>query len=995
MSNDSDTALTEEQVREKARGVLDRVAEADDKPAAARQALSRIEASRLRVAVLELSLSGAAEVRSALVEAALNSDDETLRRTASESLIHLVDTPEFMELVQRCMDMDDDFVRQRAVGAVEELPDERALDVLIAGIRDPEESVRRTAASALGWVAVSRYGTLKNAFIEALNDPEGGLSTTVVESDDPQLRRQMARTLGYLANPETLQVLKRLSRDEDSDVTREAVLALVSIGTEEALNEVKKKLPTASYVVASSTLDAVATEFGNTSPELLECIKLALEHESAEVRRHAVLMLNGYESKEAADLLANCTADEDFEVAHRAADVLRSQYPNLSLDWLGEDIVRRAGENATLAVWEAGSVGSESAEEGDVEGADDSREMLERAAMHGGPSARSNAVSELSTLVDIADSEALQNALKDPDPTMRSAAAESLDYTRNAGFLLDVLKSHDDPLVRRRALQDLIQNPGGRSEQKGPSRDLQFSSERTAPLEMFSYFLESLHDEDEGVQQEACNGIRYCAETAGYSPVRETLEELDALSDSEDASFMIREEASRVRESVEETRSLDLAADCIDQVMDWWKRLSSYATAVEYRPDSGEWDVERGTGMESERIGEDWPREFGISQDNAEALEQAVTGDGTLAAKPGAAIVKRMWNLLDSGITATAAAARTLRLAGKGDYVERIDQWREVIEEAPARDWGEDEALQQWCTALTRHRKLARLELALGAGALDGRWQEARPLVEDDDPWTRLMAGAALSGEDRMSSSGIDELAEAAESCAGNQQYAHPVARAGVALAEAGRTQGVDLLHRALQNAGMRLRGFFTHRLTSACTADEAARATEEWLEGRTLESTADYAVAGGLVAGGRAEQTNWTETEPPEDDTERRCTYLGYRCLHGDEDAATELVDMARNGGNHEQLCSALHLGVGRVRSATTVLAAVADADTTFRVKAECGSVLVSRGHPGSVEWFQRVLKGAEGRRHALLTDGLARGIEHGIRLMLERRDVNMGRFI
>ncbi|MEF8788152.1 MAG: HEAT repeat domain-containing protein, partial [Planctomycetota bacterium] len=150
MSDDSDIALTEEQVRKKARAVLDRVAEAGDKVSAARQALSQIDASRLRVAVLELSLSGDPEVRSALVEAGLESDDETLRRTAAESLIHLVDTADFMELVQRCMEMDDDFVRQRAVGAVEELPDPRALAVLVAGIQDPEESVRRSAASALG-----------------------------------------------------------------------------------------------------------------------------------------------------------------------------------------------------------------------------------------------------------------------------------------------------------------------------------------------------------------------------------------------------------------------------------------------------------------------------------------------------------------------------------------------------------------------------------------------------------------------------------------------------------------------------------------------------------------------------------------------------------------------------------------------------------------------------------------------------------------------------
>ncbi|MEF8788345.1 MAG: HEAT repeat domain-containing protein, partial [Planctomycetota bacterium] len=877
----------------------------------------------------------------------------------------------------------------------EELPDPRALDVLVAGIQDPEESVRRSAASALGWVAVSRYGTLKHAFIEALNDPETGLSTTVVESDDPQLRRQMARTLGYLANPETLQVLKRLSRDEDSDVTREAVLALVSIGTEEAMNEVQKKLPTASYVVASSTLDAVATEFGNTSPELFECIKLALEHDSPQVRRHAVLMLNGYETKDAADLLAKCTADEDFEVAHRAADVLRSQYPNLSLDWLGEDIVRRAGENATLAVWEAGSVGSESAEEGDEEGADDSREMLERAAMHGGPSARSNAVSELSTLMDIADSEALQKALEDDDPTMRSAAAESLDYTRNAGFLLKVLKTHDDPLVRRRALQDLIQNPGGRSTQKGPSRDLQFSSERTAPLELYSYFLESLQDEDEGVQQEACNGIRYCVETAGYSPVRETFRELDALSDREDASFMIREEASRVRESVEETESLDLAADSVDNILDWWGRLSRYATAISYKTDAGTWDIERGTGLESERIEDDWPREFGLSKENAEALEEAVQGDGTLAAKPGAAVVKRIRGLLTSGAKATAAAARGLRLAGKEEYAERLDEWSEIVEEAPAPDWGDGETLEEWYTELRRLKKLARLELALCAGALAGRWEQARPLIEDDDPWVRLMAAAALCGEERMSSDGVDEVAEAAESCAGEEDYAHPVARAGVALAEAGRTDGLDLLHRALPHANTRLRGFFTHRLTSACTDEETARTAEEWLEGRTLETVADYSIAIGLVAGGRAEEADWTETEPPEDETELRCAYLGYRCLHGDEDAANELIDMARNGESHQQLCSAIYLGVGRVRSATTVLAAVADAEVTFRVKAECGSVLVSRGHPGSVDWFQRVLKGAEGRRHALLTDGLSRGIEHGTRLMLERRDVNMGRFI
>jgi hypothetical protein len=293
-----------------------------------------------------------------------------------------------------------------------------------------------------------------------------------------------------------------------------------------------------------------------------------------------------------------------------------------------------------------------------------------------------------------------------------------------------------------------------------------------------------------------------------------------------------------------------------------------------------------------------------------------------------------------------------------------------------------------------RRQKSTLLEVALAQAGLSGDWEEVGGFLDDDEKWMRLLAAAALSDTGHMSDSGMDKLADAADTVDEDEEYARPVARAGIALAETGRNRGIDLLHRALGAGDVRLRGRYIHRLTSACTDAETAALVGEWLDGKTLESLADYSVACGLLAAGQEDiQPEITERQP--DDGELRSAYLGYRCLRGDEEAAAELIDLLRHGESSEQLCSALYLGVGRVRSATTVLAAVADTDVTFGVKAECGSVLISRGHPGSVDWFQRVLKGASGSRHSRLTDGLCRGIEQGIRLMCERRDVNTGRFV
>ena len=1000
MGKESGRALTQAQVRKFARRQLDAVDDADDKRAAAEEALARCDSTGIKEAVLELSLSSPEEVRDAFVVSALHSEDRSLVRTAAESLMHMSSMGEFVDLLEECMDADEQVVRQRAAEAVDQTSDPRALSLLAKALEDEEIAVRRAAAGTLEWIAASRYRPLKDAALKQMRDPESELFLATVNNDDPQVRLHLARSLGYTASESSVPLLKRLAVDDDREVRHEALMGLANIKSEEAMEVVSENIPGSEYVTISSVLDTLATNLGPASERFLEFLKQALDHKEPEVRRHAVLMLYKYPPSQSKELLLAAAKDKDFEVAQRAAELLRVRFPGKAGEWLEEEALQSDEDTATLAIWEAGNVGQEAdrhPERG--ESSEEVEGMLERTAMRGSPATRTHAVSELSTLRDIAQSEALKAALVDDDSSVRSAAADSLTYTRDAGYLVDIVRTHSDPLIRRRALEALMDNPGGVVDKSGPQRTLDFSYTRTAPVAMFRYFMDALDDEDEGVKRYACEAIGQCAGNTGAAPVRAATDRLDELARDSSVSQMTRETASRVIEEMEEMECAELILTSTKNTLAWFVPITVHTDALDYNRSEKTFRVKPEAGVQAGQVQDLWENRLSIPEENIKTMVDAVRNGTEIPLDEGKVILRRLTRAVRTALTLICRGARALRQMGRKDHLEHVQKWLEALKKAPAPEWGEAGFLGKWekylrwlrgCAMASTIRAVQELSDNYDASALD-------EVADSDDPMVRL---SALTEKAYLMSNREDVLDEIEDLCGKyddeEEDLAVALGRAGVLLLESGRESGAEYTAQALEDADSLDRVDLTWKVMFACREESAADMVDAQISECEPGSFAGLTLGCALRGAGREPGADPIPEELPDDaSSEVKCACLGLEAMRGDKKAADRLKEVLRRGTGKVRFYSALFLGLARVWSATGVLAAVSDSDVPFVLRLLCGSMLVRRGHSGSLNWFQKVVKGTSGTHEARTGVELAKGVEDCVGLMLHCNDVNVGRFV
>ncbi|MCK4375504.1 MAG: HEAT repeat domain-containing protein, partial [Candidatus Brocadiae bacterium] len=433
------SALNQPQIMVLARQAVNEVEAADDMGAAARRVLADAPERQVRQAIVEISVAAPDRVTGALVGAALRSGDEQLVRTAADLLIDARDSPQALDVLRQCLTLPDPPVRQRAVEAMESFSDPATVSLLPAALQDESDSVRSAATSAIGLIVGLASHPLRQPILDELADPDSDLAQALIANEDRYVRRQAVQGLAIGSSDAVLPTLEKLCADEDDEVRHEAVLCLTAIGTERATELMATMLEDTSYVVASSVLDMLAARLGATSAKLLEHVKRGMGHSLPEVRRGAVLMLNRFGGDEVLPVLEKATRDDDFEVARRAADMLRKFQAGAEVGWLAEGMAAESAGQRALVVWEAGSIGLEAASDavaGETAADRGFAPMLERALREGSASDRMHAVNELSGLLDIARESAMRDALDDPDPSVRSRAADTLQYTRDASFLV-------------------------------------------------------------------------------------------------------------------------------------------------------------------------------------------------------------------------------------------------------------------------------------------------------------------------------------------------------------------------------------------------------------------------------------------------------------------------------------------------------------------------------------------------------------------------------
>jgi HEAT repeat protein/CHAT domain-containing protein len=173
---------------------------------------------------------------------ALRDWHESARNAAAGALAGVSHALPF-ESAQRLLGAPDRGVRVAGVERLSDLGDRRAIDPLVASLRDADKSVRASAAAALDqlgwpvphdagaadyWIAKGQWVRLEGWGQDAIESLKRNLKDT-----DAQMRRSAARTLGWLDSPLALEPLVAALRDGDACVRRLAIQSLERIGSTE------------------------------------------------------------------------------------------------------------------------------------------------------------------------------------------------------------------------------------------------------------------------------------------------------------------------------------------------------------------------------------------------------------------------------------------------------------------------------------------------------------------------------------------------------------------------------------------------------------------------------------------------------------------------------------------------------------------------------------------------------------------------------------------
>jgi HEAT repeat protein len=983
------TQKSEQQVRAVARRVLDRIEEAEDREKLAERALEQVDDPRVRQAIVEGATGEPDAVTRAVMAAALHSGDERLMQLAAELVVDLSDKPSGVELLEECFEFPDEDIRRRAVEALESFAEPELLQRLADALQDPADVVRRSAAGTFGIIIGTPSHELRQEMLAAFSNPEDPFSHAVINNDDVQVRRQVTQSLAFVDTDDVLPTLEKLGHDEDEEVRQETVLSLAAIGSDEATEMLKRFVLDPAYRVASSALDMLASLLGGGSSAMLEVLERALDHPLPEVRRHVVLMLNRFDASQVEGILAKAAADDDFEVSRHAGEMLRSLGLGEKIDWLQEEMEDQVAGERARTVWEAGNIGQEKGVSADQTRREDVIPYLERIVRTGTPSEKVHALNELSSLVDIGTSEAMQAALHDDDSSVRSRAADTFSYTRDAGFLVQMLRTHEDPHVRRRAAEALISNPGGPREEGRLSTTLSFTSARTEGMVLFGHFLDALEDRDPGVQQHACEAVRECARRVQLLPVRRTVAELDRLIDEEDTSVLLREDAEHTIDIIGKATYAAALADGVDRVLEWRGTIAREAHSLEW---DGEAEGLTTDGLDAAAT-ERWTDEYSLSEEQLGELRAAASGEGALIGKTARTILTGLTRDMCAVSNCVVHAARALRLIGQEGVEETLEQWAGAMATGPRLAWEGAPEGERRLRRIERTRRRAWLEARRAAESYkdDPTTDYLEELVGDDDDWLKMVgltAAAELGREGHL-----DRLADLCAEHEDERAYCEPLASAALALLEAGRPEGARAARAVLDMAELDDRVDLTHGLVAVAQHDGPRALLMQEIEGHELTDLPAVCMA--LACRGAGAPLSSFQVPAPEGDRELRCSLLALRAMDNDAEAAAALEEMLRGEDFPAQYLSSCYLDLARVWSAVLIFSSVRDQDVPYALSLVCSRALVHRGHPAGLSWFQKAGKSVAGRPEARMMTQMGKAVEDTIPLMLKCNDVNVGRFV
>ena len=329
----------------------------------------------------------------------LNSHDDDLREKAIGALVQ-IGPPSINQLIG-VLQLSPFYSRQAATKALGLIGDARAVDPLLAALKDPDYSVRRDAVTALANLGAKAEAQL----ISVLGDP------------NLEVREAAAITLGKIKDPRAIEPLKTVAQDEEPRVREAAWKALAQIGwppahTRErvlravAFGDFKKAI-----AEGASAVEPLAEVFREGDKAVRESVVLALTHIGPAGIESLVLALK----------------DQNRDLRHAVAKVLAV------LGWQPA----QAAERALLAM------ATGRYEKAVAEGAA-ARDLLIVGAKHKDDWDRQMAITSLGELGGPLTLEIIITALDDPVYKVREAAVKALARIGGEAAMCAIKASHND-----------------------------------------------------------------------------------------------------------------------------------------------------------------------------------------------------------------------------------------------------------------------------------------------------------------------------------------------------------------------------------------------------------------------------------------------------------------------------------------------------------------------------------------------------------------------
>lgn len=236
---------------------------------------------------------GCKEAVPALVDL-LNEESRDMRRASIEALGQ-IPTPESKQALLEMLKDHDSHIRKEAMASLGRIGDKDAFDILLRHLEDSEEYVDVLEEAVKALLMINADGLYPHLV---------GFNSTV------------RGTIGRFSRD--IEILLRLSRDEDFDVRLSATAGLGTLGTEKANEHLREVLSDKEPEIRRTAVIALTG-----SKSCYDDIKPLLHDDDMWVRLHAVRALGEGNDSEVLQTIKPALKDEEVPVVLAAIDVLK------------------------------------------------------------------------------------------------------------------------------------------------------------------------------------------------------------------------------------------------------------------------------------------------------------------------------------------------------------------------------------------------------------------------------------------------------------------------------------------------------------------------------------------------------------------------------------------------------------------------------------------------------------------------------------------------